>query len=374
MAVPRVFVSSTCYDLAEERDGLADFCRDFGFDTTLSERGDVFYHPDLHTHLSCIRETGNCQLFILIIGGRFGGKYKFDPTKSITNAEYAAAAANNTPTFAFVKQEVLNDHNLWQRNKHLSFANEIIYPSIDKQEHAEDIFNFIDAVRLAGVNNGMFGFRVGRDIHDMLRKQWAGLMFEFLQNRAVSKQLALTNDALGNLAVVSGKIEELVKNIYRTVDKAGSTEAIETIDSESLGEEFLILMAQLVSDQKFISEQKYETDEGNFPHTWWLFLSRPGYCKIKTEVLPDGTDSVTLMTLVDKPLQPIKGALSKQDEVRNSIFQERYKSFLALPKDIQRNLSQKYFWTKVDVERTQRLMDESKGQSKSDGTNVVAVA
>jgi Domain of unknown function (DUF4062) len=370
MAVPRVFVSSTCYDLADERDGLADFCRHFGFDTTLSERGDVFYHPDLHTHLSCVRETSNCQLFILIIGGRFGGKYKFDPTKSITNAEYAAAAASNTPTFTFVKQEVLNDHNLWQRNKHLSFAKEIIYPSIDKQEHAEDIFNFIDSVRLAGVNNGMFGFRVGRDIHEMLRKQWAGLMFEFLQNRAISKQLALTNDALGNLAVVSGKIEELVKNIYRSVDKAGSTEAIETIDSESLGEEFLVLMAQLVSDQKFISETKYVALDGKFPANWWQFLSKPGYCKIKTEDLPDGSESITLMTLVDKPLQSIKGSLTKQDEVRNSMYQERYMSFLALPGDIQRKLAQKYFWTKADMEQTERMLTEIEGQSTLDGTTV----
>ncbi|WP_152988670.1 DUF4062 domain-containing protein, partial [Janthinobacterium sp. Ant5-2-1] len=146
MANPRVFISSTCYDLAEERDGLSEFCEEFGFDTTLSERGDVFYHPDLHTHLSCIRETSNCQMFILIIGGRFGGKYKVDPGKSITNAEYAAAIENGSPTFAFVKQDVLNDHNVWQRNKAFAFAKDIVYPSIEKQEYAEDIFKFIDAV------------------------------------------------------------------------------------------------------------------------------------------------------------------------------------------------------------------------------------
>lgn len=187
MAAPRVFISSTCYDLAEERDGLAEFCESFGFDTTLSERGDVFYHPDLHTHLSCVRETSNCHLFILIIGGRFGGKYKVEPRKSITNAEYAAAIQNGSPTFAFVKQEVLNDHNVWQRNKDLPFAKDIQYPSIDKHEHAEEIFKFIDTVRLAPVNNGMFGFRLGRDIHDMLRKQWAGMMFDYLQNRTELK-------------------------------------------------------------------------------------------------------------------------------------------------------------------------------------------
>ena len=55
---------------------------------SLHDRGDVFYHPDIHTHDSCLNEIGN-QLFILIIGGRFGGKYVADPDKSIVKADLA---------------------------------------------------------------------------------------------------------------------------------------------------------------------------------------------------------------------------------------------------------------------------------------------
>lgn len=73
MANPRVFVSSTCYDLGEVRDSLYSFIKSYNFDPVLSERGDVFYHPELHTHDSCIKEIENCQIFVLIIGGRFGG-------------------------------------------------------------------------------------------------------------------------------------------------------------------------------------------------------------------------------------------------------------------------------------------------------------
>jgi hypothetical protein len=73
MAVPRVFISSTCYDLDAIRDSLRSFIESVGFDPCLSDRGDVFYHPDLHTHDSCINEIGNCHLFVLLIGGRFGG-------------------------------------------------------------------------------------------------------------------------------------------------------------------------------------------------------------------------------------------------------------------------------------------------------------
>ncbi len=50
MAVPKVFVSSTCFDLSEIREQLSRFISNYGFESVLSEHGDVFYHPDLHTH------------------------------------------------------------------------------------------------------------------------------------------------------------------------------------------------------------------------------------------------------------------------------------------------------------------------------------
>lgn len=354
MAAPRVFISSTCYDLAEERDGLANFCASFGFDTSLSERGDVFYHPDLHTHLSCVRETGNCQLFILIIGGRFGGKYRVDPAKSITNAEYSAAVQSGTPTFAFVKQEVLNDHNVWQRNKDKPFAKEIQYPSIEKQEHAEEIFKFVDAVRLAPVNNGIFGFRIARDIHEALRKQWAGMMFDYLQNRTLSKQLSLTNDALGNLSVVSAKIEELVKGIYRQVDESRADTVIKTIETESVADEFLQLASKLVKDEKFISETKFENRGNVLPAAWWDFMVGCSYCKLAMQPNESGVDVRTLKNMFDAPLLVLEGPMSKQDEIRLQTFQRGYDAFRALEPAVRRRLLSRFLWTKEDSKEAER--------------------
>ena len=74
----------------------------------------MFYHPDLHTHDSCINEIGNCHLFVLLIGGRFGGTYVTDPAKSIVNAEFTAARERNVPVFTFVRRDVLDDHRLYQ--------------------------------------------------------------------------------------------------------------------------------------------------------------------------------------------------------------------------------------------------------------------
>jgi len=360
MAAPRVFISSTCYDLSEERDGLADYCSSYGFETSLSERGDIFYHPDLHTHLSCVRETGNCHLFILIIGGRFGGKYKVDPTKSITNAEYSAAVESGIPTFTFVKQEVLNDQNVWQRNKDLAHANLIQFPSIEKQEHAEQIFNFIDSVRQAPVNNGIFGFRVARDIHDALRKQWAGMMFDYLQNRNINKQLAMTNDALGNLAVVSGKIEELVKSMYRQVDEDRADEKIQTIEEESTADEFLQSAASLLGDLKFLSEQRlkiWAVTSSRPPDRWWDFLATFGYNKVSFENDEKGETTQVLLSPSDKPILKLGGLLSKSEEVRLQNFARGYEAFKALGQEVQTKLMSKYLWTKADSDAWEKARD-----------------
>lgn len=360
MVAPRVFVSSTCYDLAEERDGISEFCARYGYDTTLSERGDVFYHPDLHTHSSCIRETSNCHIFVLVIGGRFGGKYVVDPTKSITNAEYSAAIANGTPVFTFVKQDVLNDHNVWQRNKHQQFVNEIQYPSIDKPEHAEEIFRFIDAVRLAPVNNGIFPFRLARDIQEVLTKQWASMMFEYLQNRTIARQIALTNDALGNLSVVSGKIEELVKNIYRHVDGVNANSAIEVIDNESLAEEFLTSISHKLNDKKFLGETLWEIyDKHGLPPSWPEFLTTYGFCEIKTETLPDGSEVKALYGLSEKKVFQLSGTIPKADLIAADSLQKGYEKLIELEPDTRLRLASKFFWTKKEADHARRRRDEA---------------
>ena len=74
MSVLKVFISSTCYDLDNVRDGLRDFIYNIGYEPVMSDYGDVLYDPRIHTHTSCIEEVKNCDMLVLLIGGRFGGK------------------------------------------------------------------------------------------------------------------------------------------------------------------------------------------------------------------------------------------------------------------------------------------------------------
>ena len=70
MARPRVFISSTYYDLKHLRSSLDNFVESLGFDAILSEKGKIAYTPDLPLDESCYREVGTADIFVLIIGGR----------------------------------------------------------------------------------------------------------------------------------------------------------------------------------------------------------------------------------------------------------------------------------------------------------------
>lgn len=205
MAIPKVFISSTCYDLKYIRENLKYFISNMGYESILSEYGDVYYNPDLHTHDACLTEVCNSQLFVLIIGGRNGGQYK-EGEKSITNMEYEEAVRSKIPVFTLIERNVLSEHLVYQKNKSNANVKEIIYPSIDNIK----IFEFIDNVRKNGLNNAYFPFSDFKDIESYLKKQWAGLMFDFLTNSIETKKVETLFE---ELHTATDKIEYYTKNL-----------------------------------------------------------------------------------------------------------------------------------------------------------------
>jgi len=177
-------------------------------------------------------------LLILVIGGRFGGQYIADTKKSIVNAEYAAARQEKIPVFTFVKRNVYSDHFVFSKNKNNDSLDKIVFPSIENNKHADRIFRFIDEVRTADVNNGVFAFDFAREISELLRKQWAGMFFEFMQQRNADEQLRANRNLLDNISTASDKVEELVKRLYRHLDGAGADAIIEDVETRSKARRF----------------------------------------------------------------------------------------------------------------------------------------
>ena len=115
MAKPRILVSSTCEDLYVIREQLRNLIEEMGYESVLSEEGDIYYSPDLHVHLSCIREVPNCDMVILIVGNKFGSEFVSSPDKSITQVEHDTAYLSTIPIFAFIEHRVLHDYSTYRR-------------------------------------------------------------------------------------------------------------------------------------------------------------------------------------------------------------------------------------------------------------------
>lgn len=221
MAVPRVFISSTCYDLKYIRENLKYFIKTLGYEPVLSEEGSVYYDPTLDTQDSCLREIPSCQMFVLIIGGRFGETYK-DTENSITNNEYKEAVKSTIPVFAIVDNSVLSEYFVYQKNKANPKidADKIIYPSVNSPK----IFNFIEEVRTNSVNNALNPFSDFANIEAYLRQQWAGMMFSFLTRQNEERRVT---DTLSALTQMSEKIEFLSTQILKSI---GTDEANLMVD------------------------------------------------------------------------------------------------------------------------------------------------
>src|SRR5579885_3525654 len=105
MAKPRIFLSSTCYDLGDARAALTDFLEDWGFEVLNSQSGKFGVKPRVHSHDACLAMMENADYVVLIIGGRRGGTY-VGSEQSITNEEIKAAQKLERPIFAFLDKKV----------------------------------------------------------------------------------------------------------------------------------------------------------------------------------------------------------------------------------------------------------------------------
>jgi hypothetical protein len=220
MASPKVFISSTCFDLNVARSQLRLFVSSLGYEPVMSEYMDVLYDPRIHTHTSCLKEIPNCDLVVLIIGSRFGGKgvpesisqLDFEKLKelskssgalenpqnlSITQLEILGALTEGVPIFAFVDSRVMHDHELYEKNKNSKIIDEIKFPSIEKPETAKFIFEFINFLRHRLRGNGVFSYARYEEIEQTLKRQWASWYQRLLweQRKSVAEQRQIDNMA-----------------------------------------------------------------------------------------------------------------------------------------------------------------------------------
>ena len=175
MAKPRIFISSTFYDLRQVRTDLERFIREIGYEPIQHERGQIPYGSQDKLESYCYKEISQVDIVVNIVGGRFGSG-SFEEAYSISQMELKTALKLNKQSYVFVDGAVMAEYRMYLKNKEVKG---IQYVAADD----ERIFKFIEEIQSLPRNNQIIEFRQADEIAAHLREQWAGLFQRFLQQQ-----------------------------------------------------------------------------------------------------------------------------------------------------------------------------------------------
>jgi hypothetical protein len=215
MAKPRIFVSSTYYDLRTVRDDLDRFIREFGYEPVRHERGHIAYGKDEKPEEYAYKEIEYCDVVLCIVGGRFGTTSS-DGTSSITQKELKSAVEGGKQVYVFVEDTVHHEHRHFLANKGVPGVR---FTAVDNPK----IHEFLEDVHALPKGNPVFPFSVSSDITRVLREQWAGLFQRLLAESVMKSQTALIEELQRSLQTVGQLVE------FLTAEKGKGAAAIEEI-------------------------------------------------------------------------------------------------------------------------------------------------
>ncbi|PZR28085.1 MAG: hypothetical protein DI535_07965 [Citrobacter freundii] len=185
-----IFISSTYYDLSVTRDILHNALSEIGHKPILHENGGVFYSPGDHTHVSCIKQVEEADIFIILIGSRFGGEsisdvfshididdlknktnykdyFKEHNKYSITQCEYLKAMEKGIPIIAFSEKALLEKKHWYEKLKKkgkVDIKQVDFFDDEKENKHAPDIFEFMKFISHRTENNAITPFEKVDDI------------------------------------------------------------------------------------------------------------------------------------------------------------------------------------------------------------------
>lgn len=215
MARPRVFISSTYYDLRVVRADIERFIKEIGYEPVLFERGHVPYGKDEALEDYCYREITSCDILVAMIGGKYGSPSK-DQKHSITQRELKTAVELGKQIYVFVEKAVHSEYRTYQINKE---TKDFKPASVDDVK----VFTLLEEIYSLPVGNPIEPFELSEDIIRFLREQWAGVFQRLLQESARQKEINI----IKNLETTATTLKQLVTFLSETRSKGD--EAIKDI-------------------------------------------------------------------------------------------------------------------------------------------------
>ena len=214
MAKPRVFISSTYYDLKQTRENLGQFLTNLGYDPVRNEKGNIPYGNEESLETYCYKEVDNIDIFVSIIGGRFGSESK-DGEWSVSNQELRTAISKGKQVYIFIEKSVDNEYGTYLLNKGNAGTK---YKYVDNVK----IYQFLEEIHNLTTNNNIKTFESSSEIQDYLKEQFAGLFQSFLESSSKAKDINLTN----KLETLAERLEQLSQKMEGTNNAVEETLSI----------------------------------------------------------------------------------------------------------------------------------------------------
>jgi hypothetical protein len=241
---PRVFVSSTYYDLRHVRERIEKFIDDYGFESVLFESDKVTYEHNKSIDSSAYNEVTLCNIMILIVGGRYGtpstslspmeDQKKYDVEYvSITLKEFDTALKRNIPIFIFIDKNVYSEYQTYKENQDFLDNYEKYSDSKSGKElkfkfaHVDsiNIFKFIDSIKAKPIKT----FDQVEEVENYLQNQLAGMFYLYLDNLQKQKEVEKVLDTVSELNNISLRMNEMLNSVGKKILGSGDNEYQEVI-------------------------------------------------------------------------------------------------------------------------------------------------
>ena len=204
MASPRIFLSSTYYDLKQVRSDIGKFIQGLGYVPVMNENADIPYTQQHELEYDCYGEILTCDVLVCIIGNSFGSQSNSNEL-SVTMNELDQAIKNRKLIYVFIEKSVFYENKTYRKNAGLKG---FVPAAVDDIKVHQFIKILIEKV---GREKYIQPFETAQDIIDKLRTQFAGVFQSLLtakQSAAESLQAYDLHNEVENLKLIVSDIQE----------------------------------------------------------------------------------------------------------------------------------------------------------------------
>jgi hypothetical protein len=266
--IPRVFVSSTYYDLKHVRERIEKFIDNYGFEPILFESDKVTYQHEKEIDHSAYYEVSLCHIMVLIVGGRYGSptsqnrqdeeRKKYDEDYiSITRKEFETANQKNIPILIFVDKNVHGEYQTYKENQEYFDELYLTKTKGDKEQkkfkfaHVDhiNVFKFIDLIRTKPIKT----FEKVEEIESYIKSQLSGMFYLYLESLKKKSDDNKILDTISELNNVTLRMNEMLTSVGKEILGKDKKEYEKVIDSQ------LAIMIDFFGEQ-FSSSIEFEND------------------------------------------------------------------------------------------------------------------